>query len=183
MESLIAFNIPLSGMKVGLHQFEYKLDKQFFQEFPGDLIEDAVFDVKVGLEKKTSLIVVNFDFDGHLNTPCDRCMEDIKLPVKDSSQLLFKYSHEPKDEDEVVYIPYDLAVLNIAKYIYESIGLCLPLIKTYDCENDENRVCNDEILDYLHYQNDISGATDAPEQDSNPGNPIWDELKNKMKNE
>jgi uncharacterized protein len=85
--------------------------------------------------------------------------------------LMVKYSMEEEPEEaEVIYISPETQVLNVAKYIYEFICLAMPLIKVYDCENDENRVCNEEMLRYLNQEPEA-------EEEAESGNPIWDELK------
>ena len=40
----------------------------------------------------------------------------------------------------------------MAKYIYEYIVLSLPLIKVYDCENDDPLPCDEELLERLEVE-------------------------------
>ncbi len=168
MDTLKEFSIPIKGLKTGIHHFNFTLDKHFFDAFEDSIIKDGNFQVQLEFDKRPDLFVLVFQFKGAVKTACDRCLETIDLPVENSQQLLVKFSDEPKDDSEVVYITTTLTAFNVAKYIYEYINLALPLIKVYDCENDNPRPCNDKMLDYLD---------PSEQEDGNNSNPIWDELK------
>jgi len=172
MNGLANFSIPIKGLKEGLHQFDFQIDNDFFNHFEESPIKEGTFSVKLYFDKRADMIVLNFDIDGTFKTACDRCLEQINLPIKNNEQLLVKYAEESKEEAEVIYITRDLAELNLAKYVYEYICLSMPIIKVYDCEEDENAVCNEEMLKYL----DVQEVETKEEKDSS--NSIWDELKN-----
>ena len=120
--------------------------------------------MKLHFDKRPDMLVLTFEFFGTFKTDCDRCLEVINLPVKDSQQLIVKYSDEAK-EDEIVYITRDTPLLNVAKYAYESIGLAIPITKV--CDEIETPPCNDKMLDYL----------DGKEENEKTNNPIWEALK------
>ena len=118
------------------------------------------------------MYILQFDFQGTVKTECDRCLVEIDLPITDSQQLVVKFSEDTESEEaEVIYISPETQQLNVAHFAYEYICLALPLIKTYDCENDENRVCNEEMLDFLEQEKEET-------KENSGANPIWDELKN-----
>ena len=107
-------------------------------------------------------------FSGTVKADCDRCLAKIDLPLSDQQRLLVKFSVEQElEEAEVVYIHPETQQLNVSKYIYEFICLAMPMIKVYDCEEEENRPCNEEMLGYLDHE----------EEEKTDSNPIWDELK------
>ncbi len=168
MDSLNAYSIPLSGLKDGMHQFDYQLDSDFFKHFPETPISEGSFKVQVDFDKKPTVIDILINFQGAMTTPCDRCLERMQLPIIGKERLLVKYDEEAREEENVVYIPFETAEWNIAKYIYEFICLVIPLIKTHDLSEDEN--CDEKMLSYLEQQDDE--ASDEQE------NPIWDQLKN-----
>ena len=168
MESLIAYSIPFSGLKDDLHLFDYQIDSSFFAHFPETPITDGQFKVHIEFDKKPNVIDILIDFQGTTNMPCDRCLEMMPLPIKGQNRLLMKYSDSFREEAEIVYIPYDLETINIAKYIYEFLCLAIPLIKTHDLVPDLE--CDETMRSYLEDQED---STSAPE-----GNPLWEQLKN-----
>jgi len=168
MDSLNAYSIPLGGIKDGMHQFDYQIDSDFFKHFSETPISEGSFKVHVDFDKKPTVIDILIDFQGAMTTPCDRCLKSMQLPIIGQERLLVKYSEDAKEEENVVYIPFETAEWNIAKYIYEFICLVIPLIKTHDLSNDET--CDEKMLSYLDQQDD----KESDEQE----NPIWDQLKN-----
>lgn len=169
MDALIPYSIPVKGLRSGIHQFEFHIDGTFFRAFEDSPIEEGNIDLTLHFDKRTDMFVLQFDLKGTVKTACDRCLEEIDLPLCDSQRLLVKFSENPEmEEAEVIYVNPEIQQLNVAKYIYEFICLAMPLIKVYDCENDENRVCNEEMLDYLDGNEETEESGD---------NPIWAELK------
>ena len=174
METLNQFTIPLEGLQDGMHQFDFQIDKVFFDHFEKSPIQEGNFDLTLFFDKRPDLLVLTFDFKGSFATNCDRCLEAINLPVKGAHQLIIKYAETPNDEAEVIYIEQGAQQLNVAKYAYEFICLSIPMIKIYDCEADENPPCNEIILDQLYRQEE------AEEQEKTE-NPVWDALKDLKK--
>ena len=166
MESLIAYSIPFSGLKDGLHLFDYQIDKTFFECFPETPITDGKFQVHVEFDKKPTVVDLLIDFKGSTALTCDRCLEMMELPLNGQNQLLLKYSEEPREEADVVYIPRELETINIAKYIYEFICLAIPLIKTHDLVPDAE--CDESMRSFLEIKDNST-----PED-----NQLWNQLKN-----
>jgi len=174
MKSLNQFSIPVQGLKKGMHQFDFQVDKSFFKFFENSQIEDGNFDVRLYFDKRPDMYVMTFSFEGSMKTACDRCLVDISLPLKGDNQLMVKFADKPSEDADIIYIEQGLNELNVAKYVYEFITLAIPILKVYDCENEENPVCNEEMLGYLN------GNQDTEEE--KPSNPIWDSLKDLGKN-
>ena len=175
MSELNAFTIPLKGLKSGIHEYAFEITDWFFKHFPESPIKEGNFAIKLFFDKRPDMLVLTFDVKGSVKTNCDRCLTAIDLPIQDSQQLLFKYAEEAKEDAEVVYITRNTNVLNVARYIYEYICLAMPMIKVYNCEEDEQVPCNEEMLQYL----DRSNISLQEEQEKQS---IWDELKKFKKN-
>ncbi len=172
MEALPEFTIPIEGLGDGVHQFDFQIDKSFFDHFQNSPIKDGKFDLKLYFDKRPDMLVLTFEFAGSYVTDCDRCLESIDLPVKDSQQLLVKYADEPKDDTEIIYITKETQLLNVAKYAYDCIGLAIPISKV--CDEIDDPPCNDKMLDYLDEKEE--------EENESQNNPIWEALKNFKKN-
>jgi len=166
MKKLGHFSIPIEGLKDGKREFMFDLDNEFFTEFENSPVKAGNFKARLELEKKSNLIKLDFDIEGTMHTPCDRCLEDIDLPLQMEDHLIIKYKDEAVEEEEVIYITRDTDHINVAKYLYECVCLNLPLIKVYDCRENKPYPCNDKILDKLD-------ATETNSSDSS--NPIWDQ--------
>jgi len=168
MEVLDHFSIPFIGLKVGLHQLKFEVDNAFFAEYENSLIKKGALTVTLDMDKRSHMTVLDFSLEGTVVTDCDRCMEDINLPIDGEYILHAKHSEvDMEDTDEVIYIHPKLPRLNVAQYIYEYIHLSIPMIKT--CESDPDANCNEEILSRFEEEAD----DDSGEEKSNP---MWDAL-------
>jgi len=172
MNVLSPFSIPYKGMGDGIHNLEYDVDDVFLKEFESSHLDNGKFKVLIEFDKRSDHSVLHFDIEGYTKTNCDRCLEKIKLPMFGEYVLHIKHSEEGDNTDEIVYIHPETSVLNLAKYVYEFVLLSMPIIKSYDCEYDEEPPCNFEILDKMNNLGDDQ-EVDSP----NEGGGIWSSLK------
>ena len=169
MKELSTFILPLKGIAIGVSNYQFHLDQDFFSHFPNSLIDDARVDVEVELDKRPSMIVVGLRHQGLMVTDCDRCMEQINMPIQGARQYIVKFVDQiQEDEDEIIFMERDAETLDLSVLLYEAVTLSLPLVKTYDCDVDPDAPCNDAVLDYL----------DRSSEDSKDNPSVWDELKN-----
>ncbi len=174
MGAFTEFSLPVQGLKIGVHQFKYTLDGNFFSHFESSPVADCQIEIDLELDRRSNMLVLNFELFGWIKAVCDRCSADIQLPVENDQVLFVKYSDEATDEDEddVVFMARDAHELNVARYIYEFVVLSLPISNTYDCEDDEEPPCNYDVLDYLEQ---LSAEKDDDE--TPPDSSVWDALK------
>ncbi len=167
MDPFLAFSIPVQGLKIGLHRFEYTLDREFFHHFEDSPIEEGRVEVVVQLDKRSSMLVLNFVLSGYSHAECDRCTAAIHLPLQDERQLVVKYGDADGEDDldEVVFLSREASALQIAPYLYEFSILALPITNTYNCQDDPTPPCNFEVLKFLEETGDTSKS-----------NPVWDAL-------
>ena len=180
MDALKEFSIPIKGLKNGVREFEFKIGSDFFKHFEGSPITEGTFDVRLTFDKRDSFIELIFDFDGTMRTDCDRCTASIDLPFGDSHFLTVKYSIEDQEEDaEIVYISPEDSHLNVAQYVYEFVSISVPFHKTYDCENDNPRPCDVDIL--KRFDPSVSELPKEVKETEDKKNPFND-LKNLFNN-
>lgn len=177
MDPLMNYSIPLRGLHEGIHQFDFQIDRAFFDAFEKAPIGESDIQLRLEMEKRPGLLTFAFNFEGIVKAECDRCLAPIRLPVEGAQYLIAKTSEtvagevEQDEEDpDVIFIHPELPKLNLAPFVYEYICLALPMIKVYDCDADTPRPCNDEILDRL-------GAAENLAEEEPATNPVWDELK------
>lgn len=162
------FNLPLKTLKEGTSVIEYKLEGDFFQSFENELVGACEISEKVTLDKRSEVIIISFSHHGYMITDCDRCLEEIKLPVRGSKTFVLKFVEEPQeDEEDIIYLHQDQDRFDMSSLINEVVTLSLPMVKTYDCQNDAKAPCNPEVLKYLNRQDNSEDLS-----------PVWDELKN-----
>ncbi|MBT8189328.1 MAG: DUF177 domain-containing protein [Bacteroidia bacterium] len=166
MQALRQFSIPLKGLKNGIHEFVFHINKNFFSSFDSSPVNNGQLETKLNLEKKSDHIILDFFTKGYVNTDCDRCTALIKLPVESDFEAIVKFREEPGDDGDVIYIQVEEHQINVATLIYEQIILSIPLIKTYNCESEDPKPCNEKVLSIL--TKDSKKST----------NPIGEALKN-----
>lgn len=146
------FIIPLNGLKPGKISFSWHVGTELFREFGNDGITGADLTADAVVEKSGNYIGVDCDLNGTLTVPCDRCLEDVTLPVSSEIRLSVKFGSEPvaedemvvTDEREVIYLPEDTAELDMGQTIYDFACLALPMQRVH-----EDGKCNPEALKYL----------------------------------
>lgn len=158
--------IPFSGLKLGEHLFEFKIEDAFFKEFNSTEIDKADIHVKVLMHKKSTMLSLHFTITGKVEFSCDICTENYIQNIEHEFDLIVKFSdyESIEDTDEIIVLPTNEHTLSIAQQLYEFIHLALPTKRTH--ENDDD--CNQDMLkkiDELSYQ--------EPEQSDKR----WDNLK------
>lgn len=145
--------IPLNGLSAGKTPFKWHVGKEFLESFGNSEVVDAEILADVKVEKSGNYIGVDCSLDGSLVVPCDRCLEDLEIPVSEMIRLSIKFGSEPsdpalsnvtEDEREVVYLPADEASMDMAQIIYDYIMLALPLQRVHP-----DGECNPVVMKYL----------------------------------
>lgn len=167
------FSIRFSGLKTGLHHFEFEIDDTFFEYFENSEIKSGNVSVELGLDKKEKMMSLFFTLKGNVILECDRCLDEYSQPVFSTPHLILKTGKFSKEEsDEIEIIPESANELNVAQYIYEFIYLALPVKKTHPDNEKGVPQCNKIILEKLKEHKT------KKKQTKNDTDPRWDTLKN-----
>ena len=127
MKSTNEYLIPFIGLKIGKHQFEFNIDKKFFDEFSFDEFESCDITANVVLDKKATMLEISFSHKGTVNVPCDLTGEPFDLPVKAKIKLVVQFGEEfNNDNDELLILPHGEHQIDLSQYIYEMIVLSIP---------------------------------------------------------
>ena len=173
MDTLVEYLIPIIGLKVGSHSFDFQVDNAFFAHFPDSLIKEGSFKVQLEIDKRFDLYEMNFSFEGTTKADCNRCLATVDFPIKGTSRMIVKFAEEFTEDVDVIYIPIKTETLNVAKYVYEYLCLAVPYVKIFDCEVEKNRPCDLEMLTLLNQEDEEAGK-----ESTKNSNPVWDQLKN-----
>lgn len=182
MEELKEFTISFSGLKLGIHRFDFEIKKPFFEHFEYDEFNDVDVDVEVILEKKSTFLEFTLNFKGTVNVACDVTNELFDQPVSGSYVFVVKFGDTYNDEDaDILIIPVGSFEVNIQQPIYESIILAVPLRRVHP--GVEDGTLKSEILDKLEelrpkYSGEELEKPEAEKtEDTEETDPRWDELK------
>ena len=145
-------NIPLNGLKTGKKDFSWHLGKEFFESFDNSEVIDADLFVEAVAEKSGEFTGIDCAIKGSLTVACDRCLEDLRMPVDEMVRLSIKFGREDAspeapgdgDEREIVFISPDDAEFDLSQTVYDYAILALPLHKVHP-----DGGCNPEVMKYL----------------------------------
>ena len=179
------YKIRFSSLKDGIHDFNYKVGKEFFEHIEYSEIKNAELDVNVSMEKSSTMMILNFDITGKVEVMCDRCTDDFFLDVKTNDELIYKFGDEDMNDDKVIIVYPNEIEIDITHPIYEFTMLSLPnrrLHKEGECnanmlkEMDSYLLVSDENSEQINdkSENEI-------EQEIDPRWSALNKLKNKNK--
>lgn len=175
MKQLNEFLIPFVGLKLGKHQFEYQINKAFFDSFDYDDFESSDIKVNVVLDKKSTLLELNLKHKGTVHVPCDLTSEMFDLPIKGNVKLIVQFGEAFNDDnDELLILPHGEHQIDISQIIYEMIVLSIPLRRVHPGVKDGT--LNSEALKKLNELRVEEEKVEKSKEDENI-DPRWDELK------
>ena len=174
MESDSTFEIPLESLAQGVHSFKYTLDDAFFEAFGSELVSGGDFQVALEIERIRNQFNLALKVQGSARVVCDRCLQPFDLPLETEDEILVKFdSGGAREEEDVIYVPFGTESFNVAKYIYDVIGLSLPIAKVHDAAG---LTCDPAMLKYLEPAPDQDGKEDQS-VDQIPEDSPWAALR------
>ena len=175
MKQLNEFLIPFAGLKLGKHQFEYQINKAFFDSFDYDDFESATIKVSVVFEKKHTMLELNIKHNGTVYVPCDLTNEMFDLPIKGKGRLIVQFGEAYNDDnDELLILPHGEHQINISQFIYEMIVLSIPLRRVHPGVKDGT--LNTESLQKLNELR-VEEVKEEKNKAAENIDPRWDKLK------
>jgi uncharacterized metal-binding protein YceD (DUF177 family) len=174
VKPLKAYDIQFVGLKLGKHIYDYEINQTFFEYFEFNEFNTINVNLNIHLEKKTTLLELNFSGNGSVNINCDVSNEPYDQPINFNFNLVVKFGQEYNNEnDSILIIPHGSYEINIAQYIYELIVLSIPQKRIHP--GVEDGTLNSEILRKL--ENLSPNADLKGESSSNDVDPRWNKLK------
>jgi uncharacterized protein len=168
------FTIPISGLKVGQHCFDFNIDKAFFEQFEESEVKKGELSAYIEADKRSSHIDLTIRISGAVIIPCDRCLGMYLQPIDCVNRLLVKFGKIADDDDpDMITLPPDEKDLDLKQYFYEYILLALPIKRVHPDNSSGKSTCDPEMLEKLREH--VVGE----EYESDPR---WDELKKLMNN-
>jgi len=168
------FLIPFVGLKLGKHQFEYQINKAFFDRFDYHEYENCDINVNVVLEKKSTMLELSFKHKGTVHVPCDLTNEMFDLPIKGKIKLVVQFGEEfNNDNEELLILPHGEFQIDVSQYIYEMIVLSVPLKRVHPGIKDGT--LQTETLEQLSKLSVKEQKKESKKEENI--DPRWDKLK------
>jgi len=166
------YNIEIYNLSDTRHFYQFSFDNSFFRLFEGSLVKKGKGIVDVTLDKSPTFLNLNFKIKGVIELICDRSNDPFDYPLDIDCDIILKYGDDKVElSDTIAVIPWDTQRINVSQYIYEFVGLGIPLKKLHPrFKNDEN---GDEVI--------YSTESKSGKKKTNEIDPRWVELQ-KLKN-
>lgn len=185
------YKIDLKNLEIGTHEFEYQLGNKYFTDIDGTEVQKGKVKVVLSLKRTPLMFDLSFKLDGVVSVPCDRCLDDVEIPIDTTAKLIIKFGHEYSEEsDEVIVIPEEEGEINLAWFIYEFVALAIPM-KHVHAPGKCNKSMSSKLKKHSARQADdeeVDGDDDGFEYeedtvvDEAPQDPRWDALKDLLEN-
>ena len=169
MEKKNEFLIPVSGLALGSHTFEYEIGNDFFAGMDYSEVQQGRVTMKLDIDRQETMLTLHFDLKGTVRVPCDRCADEFDQPIESQQQFFIKLGTENAEEsDEVAVVSPDLNEYDIRPLVYEYIILAIPMHRVHP-----EGQCNPEVIALLNQEMDV----EAEESDIGTIDPRWAALK------
>lgn len=127
MGKFTEFKLMLKSLPLGEHQFVYHLGKEFFQHMENEDVRDSDVTVTLDVNHRAEGYMMHFRVTGTLTLLCDRCLDELPVPVDTTYDLTVKYGDDYDDSvDSLLVIPESDNYLNVAYLIYDTVVLAIP---------------------------------------------------------
>ena len=140
------FIIQIKGLQNGEHEYEFPIDGAFFRNFENSQILDADLNAEVLLEKGGGWMNIEADVTGTVTVECDRCLDDVVLPMDFYCTMTVKFAKDLEDneDDEFIVMDPTEGELDLTQFLYDYVCLNLPLQKVH-----EDGGCNEQMMQKL----------------------------------
>ena len=178
MKEVQKYDIDIFKLSDKQHVYTFESDDSFFAIFEQGLVKKGEFQTRLLLDKSPTMLVLQFQMDGWVELICDRTLEPFQHPIQISQQLIMKYGEENQElTDEIEIITRDTQRINVAQYIFEFIGLSLPMKKLHPSLQDSPaEVETEEGILVYRSAGSVDETETAPDEETKM-DPRWQALK------
>ena len=170
MNSLEMLKIDLKSLTDEETTLSFDLNDTYFAALDGADVKKGSLHVSVSIRKATGFFELLFHTVGTVIVPCDRCLDDMEQPVETDNRLIVKLGSEYSEEDDIIVVPEDEGILDMAWFIYEFVALVIPIRHVHAPGK-----CNPAMTQALE---ELSADRSSDEESSQAVDPRWEKLKN-----
>ena len=146
--------IDYGSLSVAEHNFDFIISDKFFSQFADSEVKAGDCKVGINLKKHSSFLEMKIHIAGDVIVECDRCLEDLSLPIDFNSVLIVKFSSEidePEfeinvEEEDIIWVNSTEHEIDLAQYFFDSICLFSPISRIHPDDEDGNSTCNEDML-------------------------------------
>ena len=169
MEKKNEYLIPVSGLALGSHSYQYEINDDFFAGMDYSEVQQGKVKVNLDIERQETMLRLHFDLQGSVRVTCDRCADEFDLPIESQQEFFIKLATENAEEsDDVAVVPADLGEYDLRPLVYEYIILAIPMHRVHP-----EGQCNPEVIAMLNHELE----SEAKEEEADTIDPRWAALK------
>ena len=177
------YEIDLKALQPGAHTYEYVLDNAFFEAIDSTEVQRGTVKVKLVVRKTSGAFELDFQTNGTVIVPCDRCLDDMEQPIASHDQLMVKFGDEYGEVDDLILVPEEEGTINVAWFMFDFVVLAIPMKHVHAagrCNKEMSRKLS-EHLSTLADDNDDDEDVEVEDGETDdvdrPIDPRWNELK------
>ena len=155
MCDLKQYIVSLPALGEGHHEYEMKVDGDFFAARDNDDVKEADVTAYVDIDVRHGAYKIGITCQGWIDVPCDRCLDPMRLEVDDDYDVTVRYGEEYDEKDDLITIPEDEVDFDLAPLIADTVLLSIPLRHVHP-----DGECNPEMEEIMSKH-----SSDAPEEE------------------
>ena len=145
MEKNKEFRIPVNGLALGSHSYQFEINDDFFADKEYSEIQQGKVTVSLDVDRQETMLVLHFGIKGTVRVACDRCADEFDQPIESEQQFFVKLGTENAEEsDDVMVVEADTHDFDVSSLIYEYIILAVPMYRVHP-----EGQCNPKVIAML----------------------------------
>jgi uncharacterized metal-binding protein YceD (DUF177 family) len=155
-EALNYIKLPLCNLEKNKHTFHFNVDTGFFSDFQDTEIIGGSAEVYLKAEQFDHFMNVVLTFSGTVTVACDRCLENLDIPVEGEDRFSIGFGEESYEESEdmipycdIIYVNPEDEEIDLSDYVYETICMVLPMQRVHGNDENGKSRCNPDMLKYI----------------------------------
>lgn len=121
-------HIDLKSLDYGRTERTLSLDDTYFEAIDAPEVRRGNLSVRLAIDRTSQdAFLLDFHITGTVTVSCDRCLDDMKLPIEAQERMEAKFGEESSEDDACVTVAEDEGILDVAWLIYELTALAIPV--------------------------------------------------------
>jgi len=153
--------IPLHGTTHEGQEFDFSLNDSFLDDFGREMLEGLDCNAHLLVVHKGDWIEMHCTIDGNAKVLCDRCLEEMLMPVEVDEILTIRFDAEPEevvnDDDNTIILREGTSEMDLSQLLYDLVCVSLPMCRTHP-EGE----CNPEAIARLSREEDRQAEVNTP---------------------
>jgi uncharacterized metal-binding protein YceD (DUF177 family) len=147
MRSVNNYKLAFKGLAPGKHTFTFDMDDSFFTLFEGSEVEHGKLFSEIALEKQSTLLQLDVKITGSVKVECDRCLNELDVPVNYEGRLLVKFGKATgtiEAGDEIMILDPSEDEIDLSQFLFDSVNVSLPMQRIHP-----EGLCDKEMIKKL----------------------------------